>query len=68
MSHVVIHFHDYSRLAFVCHRFILDLRNKQVDVLLILVKWTLKQLEVNGATDYGNRLSIVLTAATGLSW
>lgn len=34
-------------------------RNKQAYVLLILVEWALKQLEVNGATDYGNPLSMV---------
>ena len=34
-------------------------QNKQGYVLLILIDWALKQLEGNGATDYGNPLSIV---------
>ena len=33
-------------------------RNKQVYVLLMLVEWALKQLEGNGATDYGDPLSM----------
>ena len=59
VSHVVIHLHEI---------FIYDLHsygiassrsyNKQVYVLLMLVEWALKQLEGNGATDYGNPLSI----------
>ena len=56
MSHVVI---KYSYMP--CIRMPLlhfGHRNKQVYVLLIIVEWALKQLEGNGATDYGNPLSM----------
>ena len=34
-------------------------QNKQAYFQLILVEWALKQLEGNGAADYGNPLSMV---------